>query len=99
MQRYEELVKMLLPAAKSEDLAATWAQYLVQLKGCSLHSTAVQTQDEAGWHAARATGIGGSDIAAIMGESSWKSPYDIWMAKTGQIASSGAEMPQSEAAR
>ena len=99
MQSYEELVKMLLPAAKSADLAATWAQYLVQLKGCSLHSAAVQTQDEAGWHAARATGIGGSDIAAIMGESSWKSPYDIWMAKTGQIASSGAEMPQSEAAR
>ena len=29
--------------------------------------------------------IGGSDIAAIMGESRWKTPYRLWAEKTGQI--------------
>lgn len=29
--------------------------------------------------------IGGSDIAAIMGESRWKTPYKLWAEKTGQI--------------
>ena len=29
--------------------------------------------------------IGGSDIAAIMGQSRWKSPYRLWAEKTGKI--------------
>ena len=32
--------------------------------------------------------IGGSDIAAIMGQSRWKTPYRLWAEKTGKI-----EMP------
>lgn len=32
--------------------------------------------------------IGGSDIAAIMGQSRWKTPYKLWAEKTGKI-----EMP------
>lgn len=98
MQRQEELVQMLMPAAKTMAVATLWAKYLSQLKGCSLQSAATQENDEAGWHEARSTGIGGSDIAAIMGESDWKSPYDIWIKKTGQFIESG-EVPQSEAAR
>jgi len=31
----------------------------------------------------RRKGIGGSDSAAIMGFSRWKTPYDIWLDKTG----------------
>ena len=35
-------------------------------------------------HAARAKGLGGSDIGAIAGLSPYKSAIDVWMAKTGQ---------------
>lgn len=34
----------------------------------------------------RHTYIGGSDIAAVMGESRWKTPYKLWAEKTGQIS-------------
>jgi putative phage-type endonuclease len=37
------------------------------------------------WHAARATGIGGSDIAAICRTSPWTSPFALWAKKTGRI--------------
>lgn len=36
------------------------------------------------WHQAR-QGIGGSDIAAIMNRSAWKSQYALWAEKTGLI--------------
>lgn len=35
------------------------------------------------WHAARRTGIGGSDIAAICGLNPYTSPLEIWFAKAG----------------
>jgi putative phage-type endonuclease len=37
------------------------------------------------WHAAR-EGIGGSDIGALMGKSPWKSAYQLWAEKTGQLS-------------
>lgn len=37
------------------------------------------------WHAERAGAIGGSDIAAIMGKSPWKSYYTLWAEKSGLI--------------
>lgn len=40
--------------------------------------------DRAAWLAARRNGIGGSDIAALLGLSPWKSPVDLWMDKTGR---------------
>lgn len=36
------------------------------------------------WLQLRNLGLGGSDIAAIRGMSSWRSPYDVWLEKTGQ---------------
>lgn len=33
------------------------------------------------WYAQRRTGICGSDAAAVLGESHWKTPYDIWRSK------------------
>jgi putative phage-type endonuclease len=39
---------------------------------------------EADWHATRATGIGGSDIAAICGLNPYTSPLEIWFTKVGQ---------------
>ena len=36
------------------------------------------------WHARRKKGIGGSDSAAVLGVSPWKSPYEVWEDKTGR---------------
>ncbi len=36
------------------------------------------------WLKARRHGIGGSDIAAIVGLSRWSSPYQVWLDKTGR---------------
>ena len=36
------------------------------------------------WHKIRQQGLGASDVAAILGMSKWKTPYQIWMQKTGQ---------------
>lgn len=37
------------------------------------------------WHAARATGIGGSEIAAVLGISPYESPFSLWHRKQGGI--------------
>lgn len=37
------------------------------------------------WHALRLRGIGGSDVAGILGLSPWNSPYKTWAVKTGRI--------------
>lgn len=42
------------------------------------------------WHALRATGIGGSDIAAVLGLSPWDSAFSLWHRKNG-----GADKPAS----
>jgi putative phage-type endonuclease len=46
------------------------------------------------WHALRSAGIGGSDVAAIVGASPWSSPFKIWAVKTGKLSD---ESSQSEA--
>jgi putative phage-type endonuclease len=40
------------------------------------------TRDE--WLAARRSGIGGSDAAAVLGLSRWRSPLDVYLDKTGE---------------
>lgn len=100
MQTNAELHRLLLqerPDADGIEMAA-WINVLSQLKGCHVHSFAAQGVDDAGWHAARAKGIGGSEIAAILGKSTWSSPTDIYMKKIPQFEQP-AEQPQSEAAR
>lgn len=37
------------------------------------------------WHAERADGIGGSDVAALLGLSSYRSPWALWAEKTGLV--------------
>ncbi|MGW1796863.1 YqaJ viral recombinase family nuclease [Streptomyces sp. NPDC001984] len=39
---------------------------------------------EEDWHAARATGVGGSDVAAILGMDSHGGALKVWLEKTGQ---------------
>jgi putative phage-type endonuclease len=43
------------------------------------------------WHALRKTGIGGSDAAAVLGISSWKTPYEIYLEKIGENTPTGDE--------
>jgi len=37
------------------------------------------------WHALRSTGIGGSDIAAVLGLSPWDSAFSLWHRKNGGV--------------
>lgn len=37
------------------------------------------------WHAARAAGLGGSEVAAVLGLSPWESRFSLWMRKAGLI--------------
>lgn len=41
--------------------------------------------DREQWLRERKKGIGGSDVAAILGLSKWKSAYDIWVDKTTDV--------------
>ena len=37
------------------------------------------------WHAARSKGLGGSDMAAVMGLNPYKTPFMLWQEKTGKV--------------
>lgn len=43
------------------------------------------------WLTARQAGVGGSDVAAILGLSPWKTPYDVWLDKTTPITAEQAD--------
>ena len=43
--------------------------------------------------AERKSGIGGSDLACVLGLSPWRSPVDVWLEKTGQNAVAVEETP------
>ncbi len=45
----------------------------------------VQAADHDRWLATRREGLGGSDVAAVLGLVSWSSPYTVWLDKTGQL--------------
>lgn len=46
--------------------------------------TVLSDVDREAWLAARRTGIGASDAAAVLGLSPWQSQFTIWLDKTGQ---------------
>lgn len=45
----------------------------------------IRYDNEADWVAGRNEGIGGSDVAVILGKSDYKSPYMLWQEKTGLV--------------
>jgi putative phage-type endonuclease len=47
------------------------------------------------WHKARAQGLGGSEIAAVVGLSPWESRFSLWMRKAG-ATSPQPESPEME---
>lgn len=46
--------------------------------------TVAEMADEKKWLAARREGIGGSDASVIVGLNRWKSPFQLWLEKTGK---------------
>lgn len=44
--------------------------------------------DRTAWLEQRRSGVGGSDVAAILGLSKWRTPLSVWLDKTGQAESS-----------
>ena len=52
-----------------------------------------ETESRADWLAQRRTGIGGSDVAAILGLSKWRTPLDVYLRKRGE----GSEQPDNPA--
>ena len=52
---------------------------------CDLILSVKDAEDHEKWLKTRDLGIGGSDAAVIMGMNSYKSPYQLWMEKTGQV--------------
>ena len=68
---------------------------------CDLILSVKDAEDHEKWLKTRDLGIGGSDAAVIMGMNSYKSPYQLWMEKTGQVEPpstmknpTGAEHPE-----
>lgn len=49
------------------------------------------TPGTGGWHNARAKGVGGSEVAAILGLSPWESRFSLWHRKAGLIGASVVE--------
>lgn len=48
------------------------------------------------WHAARRGGVGSSDIPVIAGESPYRSAFELWAEKTGQLPASEPGPEQAE---
>ena len=61
--------------------ASTGADEGIDGAGADTSSALASLLDE--WHAWRSQGIGGSDVAAVLGLSQWTSPYSLWAEKVG----------------
>lgn len=99
MQSRAELVKIITNDRPDLglDIVTKWCDYLLQLNGCRLASARSQELDPDGWLEARVDGIGGSEIASIMGKNPWSSARQVWLSKTKQLTDQTYK--QSEAAR
>lgn len=56
-----------------------------KIKNCTMAMTVEAGKNREAWRGIRKQGIGGSDAGVIMGASPWKSPYALYMEKTGQL--------------
>lgn len=50
-------------------------------------------EQRAAWLEGRRTGIGGSDVAAVLGLNPWKTPLDVWNDKLGLSEDKGMTEP------
>lgn len=54
------------------------------ISGENQHFTLIRCKDNQEWLEQRTKGVGGSDVAAIMGLSPWRTPAQVWLEKTGR---------------
>lgn len=54
------------------------------MRGMQVLSMPRSIEHDQFWHARRKAGIGGSEAAAVCGVSKWRTPYQVWLDKTGQ---------------
>lgn len=54
------------------------------ISGENQHFTLIRCKDNQEWLEQRTKGVGGSDVAAIMGLSPWHTPAQVWLEKTGR---------------
>lgn len=59
---------------------------MAKFKNCRLILSVRDAEDHEKWLKTRDLGIGGSDAGIIMGLNPYKSPYQLWLEKTGQAA-------------
>ena len=45
----------------------------------------VHFSNEEEWHKLRGNGLGGSDIASMLGENKYKSKHQLWLEKTKRV--------------
>lgn len=45
----------------------------------------IEIKDESHWHELRAKSIGGSEVAALYGRSSYQTPWQLWQTKAGNL--------------
>ena len=55
------------------------------IKGENAFFTLIRCDSDEGWREERRNGIGASDMGAVMGLSPWRSPYEVWLEKTGRV--------------
>ena len=66
---------------------------------CELIMTVEEMQDRKAWLEMRKQGLGGSDAAVVVGLSKWKSQWDLWLEKTGQVEIEDVDNEYLEAGR
>lgn len=59
-------------------------------------TTATERPDRAEFHRLRMQGIGGSDVAAILGLDRYRTPEQVWLEKTGQVKPIDTMTPDQE---
>jgi len=74
-----QVLEQTMPFGKSEDLPFD----LYVMDGEGHHELGVKDAINAEWLDFRNKGIGGSDVAAIMGISKYRTPVEVWMEKRG----------------
>ena len=57
----------------------------MKIQNCEKIMTVEQMRNRDAWLKIRTSGIGGSDAGTIMGSNPWKSQYQLWLEKTGQV--------------
>lgn len=55
------------------------------IAGENIAFTLIKCEDNDEWRALRRKGVGGSDVASIMGLSPWRTVAQVWLEKTGRV--------------